>query len=139
MPQTAQQSATSGSMLCYGDAMSEPAPVIDYPFESTKQTALVAHLDAFIDDLRTLADSAERLRDQPGLDLQHATLEAIRLAVNARHISRRSGDLLAALANADPNPTPVRQLARIMGVSRNTLSKRLPRSAPRTADDHNVF
>lgn len=103
--------------------------MLNLPGSDPKQAAITNHLSQFIADIRSMADAAETLLNNPGPDPAHAALEAVRLTAQARDLSVTACEHIAYTAHQEPNRVSIPRLADMMSVSINTLRRRLPKVA----------
>lgn len=93
---------------------------------TTSQSADMRHqATGFITDMQRILDSLALLIDHPGRNNEHAYVEMVRLTAQARDTASEAADGMATTAREQPAVVSLPRLSSALGVSKNTLRKRI--------------
>lgn len=107
-----------GANDCYTVGMS--------PSSTREQTSsMTQQASDFLIEAQRVLDSLALLLESPGKGTDHSYVEMVRLTAQARETSRIYAEQLALTARQRPSEISLRRLATALGVSVNTLQRRL--------------
>lgn len=96
------------------------------PSATRQQTsAMTRQASAFLLETQRVLDSIALVLDNPGRNVEHSYAELVRLAAQVRDTSKVYAEHLALTAYQEPSTLSLRRLAPALGVSVNTLRRRL--------------
>jgi len=97
--------------------------------------AMTQQASTFIVEVQRVLDSMLLLLDNPGRNSEHSYAEMVRLAAQVRDTSKIYAENLAITAYQEPAALSLRRLAAALGVTVNTLRRRLDQLSTDHADD----
>lgn len=103
---------------CYTGSMTVSA--------TREQTGAMTHqASTLVTEASRALDSLTLLLENPGRNSEHAYVEMVRLASQLRDLSQVHAEILALTAYQGPSNVSLRRLAAALGMSVNTLRRRI--------------